>query len=177
MDKRTISSTASFQDNTHVIEERPCVVEMQAFSDSNNNFIVKELVFLDMKTNAVYYFLFKPPFHFTHLSKKAQKSNRWLMNKYHYITWGEGFTSYKEVYNIMNLFCSKFNKYYTSGSNKKKWISNYTTKNVNDITIDRSFKESYKGICVCVQNENHNTSNCALQKAHRLAAFLQRYKN
>lgn len=167
----------SFRDNVLVIEERPCVVELQAFSDSNDNYIVKELAFLDMNTNAVYYFLFKPPFPFSRLSKKAQRSNKWLMKNYHYITWEEGFTSYKEIDNIMYHFGSKFTKYYTTGSNKKTWISMYTTKNVYDTPIKNNFKDNYKGVCVCVQNQCHNNSICALQKAYRLAAFLGGYED
>lgn len=172
-----VSSRVGFKGEPHMIEERPCVVEIQAFLNSNDEFIVKELTFLDMNTNVVYYFLFKSPFPFRQLHKKAQRSNKWLMNNYHYITWEEGFTSYKEVHNIMYHLCSKFTKFYTTGSKKKNWINMYTTKDVYDTLIDKSFKESYEGVCVCVQNQGHSSSNCALQKAYRLAAFLRGCNN
>lgn len=167
----------TFKDDVRVIEERPCVVECQAFYDSDDEYIVKELTFLDMNTNVVYYFLFKPPFSFRKLFKKAQRSNKWLMNNYHYITWGEGFTSYKDVNSIMYHFCSKFTTFYTTGSKKRNWIKMYTTRNVYDTLIDRSFKDNYEGVCLSVQNQFHSVSNCALQKAYRLAAFLNQGQN
>lgn len=172
-----VSSAVSFKDTAHVIAENPCVVEFQAFSNSNDEYIIKELTFFDMSTNAVYSFLFKPPFPFRQLNKKAQRSNKWLMNNYHYITWEEGFTSYNEVHSVMYHFCSKFTKFYTTGSQKRNWINMYTTKDVYDILIDKTFKETYEGICVYVQNHGHSSSNCALQKAYRLASFLQKCDN
>lgn len=163
----------SFKDNVHIIEEHPCIVEFQAFIGNNNEFIIKELTFVDLVRGTTYYFLFKQPFPFSTLTKKAKTTNRWLMNNYHYIGWKEGFTRYKSVDDVMYHFCSKFNRFYTRGEEKRKWIQMYTSDPVINVLIDKGFKVEYHGSCLAVQDSKHNQSQCAMQNAYRLFTFLQ----
>lgn len=166
--------TVSFKDNVYVIEEKPCVVEMQCFVGNRNDFIVKELVLLDIINGVTYFYFMKAPFPFKDLDKKAQRTNRWLTNNLHHIDWNEGFNSYKEVDNIMYNFGAKFNRFYTTGLEKQKWIQMYTTGLVYNVLVDKKFEwRGNSGLCISMKNREHANSGCALHRAFRLAAFLQ----
>lgn len=163
-------SLKNYVDN---INEKPCIVEFQAFIGNNNEYLIKELVFLDIATGMTYYFLFEAPFPFKTLTHKAKKTNKWLTNYYHFINWDEGLTTFKNIDKIMYHFSTKFNTFYTNGYEKRNWIQTYTTDNVYNIPVDKEYKNNYVGVCVCVNNETHSNSHCALRNAHRLADVLQ----
>lgn len=157
-------------------EEKPCIIEFQAFRGNENEFIIKELVILDLLKGVIYSFLFKPPHSFKKLSSKAKVTNNWLSKHFHYISWQEGFTSLRTLDNIMFNFCSKFNRIYTRGSEKCNWIQMYTTSEVYDINIDKHFVLENNDLCLYAENKLHSVSNCALSNAYCLATFLKEIK-
>lgn len=167
------SASVRFSKNVHIIKESPCVVEFQAFIGDDKKYIVKELVFIDINNGVDYIFLFKPPFDFKTLSKRAKITNRWLTNNYHHIKWEEGFSDYDTLDNIMYHFCSKFKTFYTTGVEKRNWIQLFTSGNVYNTVIDKAFKLHRDIGCISVQNHAHMYVNCALKKAKRLVGFLQ----
>lgn len=169
-----MAKTVSFLETAHIIKEKPCVIEFQSFVGNDNEYIVKELVILDMETGVPYFFLLKPPFAFNMLHKKAKTTNRWLTRYYHNITWDEGFTSYKTIENIMYTFGEKFQRFYTTGLEKRNWIQMYTTGKVYNVLVNKEYNVNFDGLCIGIQDTEHSASHCALQKAYRLFTFLQK---
>lgn len=162
-----------FNDTVEEIKEKSCVIEFQSFRGNINEYIIKELVILDLVKYVVYSFLFKPPFSFKKLKTKIKITNKWMINHFHHIRWTEGFVSYQDVDSIMYHFCTHFNQIYTVGLEKRNWIQLYTTNQVYDVKVDPSFQIYYDNICIHAKNKQHAKSNCALRNAYRLAAFVQ----
>lgn len=155
------------------VPSQPCIIEFQSFIGNSDEFIVKELVIMNLETNVVNYFLFKPPHYFSKLTAKAKKTNRWLTRHYHMISWNEGFTQYKELDNIMYHYCQQYGTIYTTGLKKCQFLSQYTTNNVVNLLIAKENNfNTCQGICTSVKNERHKTSNCALVKTYKILIFM-----
>ena len=162
-----------FSNNDRIINLKECVIEFQAFRNNNDRYIVKELVILDISTGISNYFLFKPPFALKSCNTKTYRTNKWLINHFHHITWEEGFTDYKEFDNIMYHYCQQFGKIYTTGVEKVKEIQMYTTSTVVDYDISNTTDYfHYSSICFGVKSDKHKFGNCALLKAYRIAASI-----
>lgn len=163
-----------FCEKIEEINDKPCVIELQAFRGNKDEYIIKELVILDLLTCVVYSFLFKPPFPFKKLNAKAKKTNKWLVKNFHNIEWCEGFTSYKNLENIMYHFCNEFTTIYTKGIEKRDWIQMYTTCRVINVQMSKDDHfNTFENICISVKSKNHRKSQCALKNVYRLAAFLE----
>lgn len=155
------------------MEDTKCVIEFQAFRNNENNFIIKELVVLDLATGIVSYFIFKPPFPLRSLFLKQYKTNKWLSSYFHHISWDEGFIDYSELENIMFHYCSQFKIIYTSGDEKTRFIQRYTTSPVICCRMPKKNDFHNHRVCIGIKQEKHNISkNCALIKAHCLASSL-----
>lgn len=159
------------------IEDNACIVEFQAFKGNQNEFIIKELVIYDLYSDVSNYFLFKPPYTFSNLTPKSARTNKWLSNNYHYISWNEGFTNYKELENIIYLYCDKYKTIYTTGEEKRKFISMYTSSDVVNFKTNKTHNASFSRLCVGVKNTNHKFSKCALIHTYNLVVSLKYHNN
>lgn len=160
------------------VPNKRCIIEFQAFIDNSNEFIVKDLVILDLETNAVNYFLFKPPHSYKKLSAKAKRTNNWLTKHFHSITWNEGFVEYKELDNITYHYCQQFGTIYTTGLKKVKFISQYTSDTVVNYLISKNlYFNTGDGFCNSVQQETHKLKNCSLVKTYCILAAMGQIPN
>lgn len=158
---------------TTVAKQQQCIIEFQSFIGNLDEFIVKELVIMNLETNVVNYFLFKPPHGFKKLSIKAQKTNNWLTRHFHMINWNEGFTQYKELDNIMYHYCQQYGTIYTTGLKKCQFISQYTTDKVVNLLIGKQSDFNVgNGFCTSVKNEQHKIANCALVKTYKILSVM-----
>lgn len=157
---------------------KQCIIEFQAFIGNSNEYILKELVIMDLDTNVVNYFLFKPPHSIKKLSFKAIKTNKWLTKNYHHINWNEGFTEYKEVDNVMYHYCSQYNTIYTTGLKKCQFIQQYTTNTVQNYKLNKLQEiDVGEGFCNSVKSTKHKTTNCSLVKAFKVITYLRNNVN
>lgn len=155
------------------VPNKQCIIEFQSFIGNSNEFIVKELVIMDLATNMLNYFLFKPPHDYNNLFNKAKKTNKWLTYYFHNITWDEGFTQYEELDNIMNHYCKQFDIIYTTGLKKALFISRYSRGTVINYLISKNFHyNTGGGLCNSVKNEKHKLRNCCLIKTQRILAAM-----
>ena len=153
---------------------KQCIIELQAFRGNKGEFIIKELAFMDLNTNVINHFLFKAPFPFSTLGKRAAKTNRWLMKNFHHITWNEGFIEYSELDTIMIHYCRQYQSAYTSGLEKSKWIERYMSgKCVNHCPVGR-YESMVGGFCTSVLSPSHKTKNCVLVRIYALCKTLQK---
>lgn len=148
------------------------IIEFQAFRGCDNEFIVKELVILDLATGVQNYFLFKPPYKTSRLNRKAIKTNKWCSRNYHYISWDEGFINYEELDNIMYHYCAQYDIIFSRGVDKCNWISMYTTSRVIDFNICKEIKRGNISFCIGVKDSRHKVFNCALRNAYELALSI-----
>lgn len=155
------------------MDNKPCVIEFQAFRGNNNRFIIKELVILDLLSFVAYPFLFEAPYSFNKLNAKAKATNKWITRHFHHIQWYEGYITYTNLHSIMYNFCTQFTHIYTRGLEKRNWIKQYTYANVFDITINKSFQYHFKNMCISAKNPKHGQTQCALHNAYRLAVYLK----
>lgn len=158
-----------FSPKVEIYGDKNAIVEFQAFKGNSNEFIIKELVILDLSTGIPNYFLFKPPFEFANLERKYAKTNNWCTKKYHFITWDEGFTHYGELDEIMYYYCSQYTTLFTTGVEKCNWLRMYTTSRVVERNLSKELKEKQNLLCISVKNPRHKIQNCALAKAYNLA--------
>lgn len=153
--------------------ERECVVEFQAFRGNCNEFLIKELVILDLSSKVMYYFLFKPPYSFDILNSKSARTNTWLTTRFHYITWNEGFIRYNEVCNIIKQYTHDYDVIHTSGSEKARWLKEYTKA----LVVNYPFKKLNLPLttltCSGVKDYRHTSGNCAIHNALRLVNMLK----
>lgn len=159
----------------HPQEEIQGVIEFQGFRGNKDEFIIKELVILDLTTNVPHYFLFKPPYNIKHCNEKSACCNRWLTKYFHSITWNEGIIDYSELEKIMILYCEKFKTIFTTGLEKANWISRYCKNTtVVPLQLSKEFKNvSILPLCFAVENEKHKHLNCALTKVYKLSLQMQ----
>ncbi len=169
-----MNKSISFSPKVEIYGDKSAIIEFQAFKGNENEFIIKELVILDLKTNIPNYFLFKPPFSFSHLNRKQKKTNNWCTRRHHLITWDEGFTNYEELDNIMYHYCTQFTSIFSTGLEKCNWIRMYTTSKVIERTLSKELRNNENLVCTSVKNVNHNFPNCALAKAHNLSLTLSK---
>lgn len=165
-----MENTVCFYGNYH--QPKKCVIEFQAFRNNRSKFIIKELVFLDISTSVLNYFLFKAPFPFRVLNSKSSRTNVWLTKHLHYIRWDEGFTEYKELDNIMNHYCQQYDEIYTSGDEKSKWIGTYTRSKVVNVLLDKTFNAQFNGLCIGVKCDQHKMNGCALSRAYSVSSLI-----
>ena len=150
---RGVENRSFTNSNMEKEEQKACVIEMQNYRGNNNEYIVKELAILDLSTDIVNYFLLKPPFPLEWLDQKSLKTYKWLFNYFHHIPWHGGFTTYRELKNILKHYCSQYDTIYTTGLEKANWLKLLTTSTVIDYTLDKKMatKESTTGICIGVK--------------------------
>ena len=152
---------------------KQCIVELQYFVGNSDEVIVKELTILDLTTNVTWYFLFKPPYSFKSLNGKAARTNKWLINNFHYIAWNEGYVEYTALENIVKHYCSKFSTIYTTGLKKCEWLRQYTSAVVNMFPLRKSQKCNITyGFCLSIQDTRHAATNCALVKTYRILTAM-----
>lgn len=152
--------------------EKICVVEFQSFKGHTGEHIVKELVILDVSTSVINYFLFKPPYSISDLSSKNFRTNNWLTNHYHHISWEEGFTDYNDLERIIKHYCNQYNIVYTSGEEKRKFIQMYTESKVVSKDIVKGITLNLNNMCTSVKDSKHKGANCAIKRAYRLTATI-----
>lgn len=145
------------------------VVDFQAFRGARNEFILKELAAIDVRTGRYDLVLFAPPYEKTQLHPKQIKTNDWLERHYHRIQWNAGNIPYKDMVCIIARICSTSTVIYVKGLEKANFLRQYyhhgEVIDLNDIKaplIPKSFIPSVK--CP-VPHQSDTTLQCALRKS------------
>jgi len=92
-------------------------VDIQAFKQPINKFIVKELAILPLGGEPITY-LFKPPFPWNNLPSKYKAENCWLERNYHLLKWNSGDWSLDDIENIILLHLEDAKCVYVKGIEK-----------------------------------------------------------
>ena len=148
------------------------VVDFQAFRNSSNEYIIKEIAFLHAKEKQPLVYLIKPPFHWEELSPKTRATNNWLSRNYTHLSWASGDIDYNYLEKIINLHFDYDDLLYIQGSEKAKWMSRYA-RNIIEIANDTpSMKKLFNYKIDCNNHINNNNENCALRNVILLEKYL-----
>lgn len=152
---------------------KDCVIEFQGFRGNDDEFIVKELVIADVDTCFVVgYFLFKPPYTFSQLTKKAATTNRWLTSYFHYISWDEGFISYDELPSIIKHYMNIYDCVNTRGHEKSQLLASFAKKPIINYHQKIPLRR-FSAPCVGIKDFRHSNTNCAVNNALRLVDLMR----
>jgi hypothetical protein len=112
---------------------RKAVIDFSAFFGSDRkNIIIKELSVLDLETNCVQHWIFKPPrdtigyvVGIQHdcgswYSRELEGHNQWLSKHYHGIAYEVGSSEYSSLPSALRDICCKVQLLYTASNEKAK---------------------------------------------------------
>lgn len=118
------------------------IVEIQAFRDNENKYIVKELALVSSYLHNRNLYLFKPPYNIEQLNETAMKQTVWCTDHYHGLPWNYGDVDYRELPFILRSHANQHKVICTKGSEKAKWLQEILKRDVIDLDpiVQTSFK-------------------------------------
>ena len=99
------------------------VVDIQAFKQSFNRTVFKEVAVLSLQDNAKpLVFLFKPPFAWEALLQEQKSCNRWLEYNYHGLCWEDGNIAFEALQQTLQEALIDSHSIFVKGLEKKNWL-------------------------------------------------------
>lgn len=147
------------------------VVEFHGFRGNSGDFIVKELVLVNVDAGFYTQVFFKPPYDRTVLDKQRRKQTEWLENNYHGIRWEYGELEYS--LDTIKTLCSYFTTIYTKGLEKCRFLQQFHN-NVHSIPDNAPKLSVYNDSVYCPAHPMLvKPVRCALQTALFYADWLR----
>lgn len=113
------------------------VVEFQSFINNKHTYIVKELSVVSLNKRTYTNAHFEPPYKMNKLNTDCQRTNAWLMENYHKLSWENGTITYTRdtIYDICNAYTPQI--IFTKGSEKAMFLRTLfrTSKTKGDIKV------------------------------------------
>lgn len=130
------------------------IIDIQGFVIDKKKFIPKELAAYNGKE--ISHYIFKAPFSFDMLSPSLQKTAIWLMENHHCLNWKETGTPLHHFEKIIKNICDKADIIYVKGTEKAKYIRNFTNKPVIELNEQPALQKSkpkclyhLSDLCMC----------------------------
>ena len=111
-----------------------CVIDLQGFKDSSNNFIIKEAAIVFLNANCVGNWIAVPPYPFTELSLRAQLYNNLETKHIHGLEWFQGDVGHRQIHANLRELASNANNIFVYGREKVKVVESIITRCVFDLT-------------------------------------------
>jgi len=122
----SISSSMSWSEATV-----PVVLDIQCFTDDNNEFIVKEASVLDVTTGTLLlHHIARPPFDRDHLSDDKLRESYWQTKHCHGLTWNQGDIPYYVLIEKLRACLRHRSTVYVKGLKKKQYVSRHLVEGV-----------------------------------------------
>lgn len=102
-------------------------LDLQGFYNNTDQLIVKELSIISSDDTKSYHILYKPPYSFSHLSLKSQKTAKWLRLTHHGLTWQDGTCDLSTIGELINSLNAS--KIYVKSLLKKIYIKSLLKNN------------------------------------------------
>ena len=137
-------------------------------------YIVKELACVDLKNEneqKMQSFLFQSPYAQIRVRPSIRKSNTWVENNLHKISWEDGYIPYFRLTEILETVCQNQKHIFTKGSEKAKFLSTLIGKTVTDLD-KMSCPKAEKINLAVLSCSFHHKEHCALHKCLKYAAWL-----
>ena len=110
-----------------------CVINLQGFKDSSNNFIIKEAAITFLDSNSIGNWISTPPYPFTELSLKAQVYNNHETKYIHEIEWFQGDVSHWQIHANLRELARNASSIFVRSKEKAKIVESITTRFVLDL--------------------------------------------
>lgn len=152
--------------------ESAVIVEFQGFKDGLNNFIVKELcVLTEYRSDLL---VFKPPYDLQQLAPERIRSNTWCTNHLHGFYWNDGSCPYGDFEMVLRKRCKDFQKVYTKGSEKAKFLQTLLTDKFV-IDFDEVVTESFNSLPEPkIECWYGHVGSCALINAYKILEWFEK---
>lgn len=150
-------------------------VDMQGFFYNENTFAVKEICILTK--NIKFHEFVKPPFRFNELSDSYKKQALWLEEKYHGLSWNDGYITLQELKNTIPPII-KGKILLVKGIEKVGWMKellsdqNIICINMEDINCGLKLAEPQILNFSCTKHKHVERSHCARNNAAMLKKWF-----
>lgn len=113
------------------------VVDLQGFKKHHDEFVLKEIAFLEMNEGAEPLTLFfGPPIAWNHLPAKYKAMNSWLVRNFHAVPWGFGDIPYEAIRTTIPAILRNYQTIYVKGLEKKEWLQKFINSPPAQCIID-----------------------------------------
>lgn len=114
------------------------IVDIQGFKKPINEFVLKEISFVEVNGDAEpMTLLFKPPTPWNFLPTKYKVMNSWLQRNFHGIQWNAGDVPYEALVTLIPSILERARTIYVKGLEKKTWLMKFTNVEIIDMeTLD-----------------------------------------
>ena len=83
-------------------------MDLQGFQVPINEFVVKEIAVVDVKSDYYVTHLFEPPFDWNLLSAKYKCTNKWLTRNFRNLKWENGYFPFKILKEAEHYFAENY---------------------------------------------------------------------
>lgn len=160
------------------------VLDIQGFYGRDNEFLPKEIAYMNPYTEKSHVFLLKLPYKIDELNAKQKKSAYYCSSSHHGLSWSSGITNLSDIFKILEKLIS-FEKIYVKGQQKCDWIKQTFEQNKYKYELV-NLEDSNEHKISCLQNlrrsKGHlypecifhsNVFTCAFQNVHLIASLIK----
>ena len=154
------------------------IVDLQGFQMPINQFVVKEIAVMDIKSDHHVVHLFEPPCVWSSLPAKYKCTNTWLTRNYHNLYWEDGYFPYKILKDAVKSMLRNASCIYVKGLEKKRFLekllhNKYYVIDVNDANCPSLKKLSENNFMKCPNHFDENANfQCALRNVQMLKTWI-----
>ena len=153
------------------------VIELACLRGVGNEFIIKEggLVWvggLQNESESMQTLLFQSPYSESLVPEYIRKTNRWITNNLHKISWEDGYIPYSQMPATLSQFSKGWGPIFTKGSEKAQFLSTILGEKVFDLDDFDCPKADELALPLMTTCLVGHTKHCALFKALRYAKWL-----
>lgn len=155
------------------------IVDLQGFKRPINEFVLKEISFLEVQGDGPPLTLFfDSPSAWKSLPVKYKAMNLWLTRNYHGMSWEDGEIPYEAAETIIGAILQRARKVYVKGLEKTQWMKKFTNAEIIDLeTLDcPSLKKLPKIPPGCSHHSFQTKHNCANANVKSLKCWLKVYQ-
>ena len=150
------------------------IIEFQGFTDSEGNFIVKELAIIAVQKKCCNTWLFKLP------QRLLTKESSWLRNNYHGLTEYSGDVDYSDLESILHNYTKQFKYLLTKGAQKASFLTSLLPKGICVANLELYGCPSLKKLttnegCLIEMHMDGNLQ-CARKNCFKLADWCEKNK-
>lgn len=148
------------------------IVDMQFSVGNNSDLFIKELAVLPGNGVAPYYYLFKPPFAFAKLGKRAQYQNLYNLRHINNLDWYCGTMDYSRIQNILAVF--RENTIIVKGKSKKDTLAKFLPNAIiEDLGENFSLSAMRNFIHNCPYHDS-TFSKCSINNVFKIRTWMEK---
>jgi hypothetical protein len=154
------------------------VVDFQAFTDNNNQFVIKECAVISVDHSFVEHWIVAPPYSFYDLKKEKRREAVWLKLNHHGLRWDDGGIDYNTFIKELRNVCCGARRIFAKGRQKCAFIEKVLHKEVTDLeefgapTLKSFMQTLNPSVLRCFRHLKHKKFICALTVAEKLKFWI-----